>query len=62
MPQMLKTSEVAERLRCSQSHLESLRARKPELSPPFIRIGRTVRFPADRLEAWIDAQLPGGGE
>ena len=64
IPSPLLTSEnVAEWLGITVGALE-LR-RKREQSPPFIRMGRTIRYDTDQVSAWIDAQrenVPAGSE
>jgi len=52
-------AEVAQYLRLSTSHLNKLRIYRPELSPPFVRFGKSVRYPVDGpkgLTAWAAAK------
>ncbi len=48
---MLKTSEVARRLRVNQSTLS--RWRFEGMGPRFIKVGGVYRYPSDLLELWI---------
>ncbi len=64
IPSPLLTSEhVAEWLGITVGALELRRKRKQ--SPPFIRLGRTIRYQSDQVSAWIAAQrenAPAGSE
>ncbi|GJL85431.1 MAG: hypothetical protein DHS20C02_12060 [Micavibrio sp.] len=51
MPKRMTEVEVAECLSLSRKTLQ--RWRKSGEGPPFIRIGRSIRYPADELEAWL---------
>lgn len=59
-PRALTTDEAAHRLGVSSSLLEKLRVYKPEKSPPFIRIGRAIRYRMSDLDAWASARMEGG--
>jgi len=48
---MLKSAEVARRLRVNQSTLS--RWRFEGLGPRFIKVGGVYRYPSDLLELWI---------
>jgi len=48
---MLKSAEVARRLRVNQSTLS--RWRFEGLGPRFIKVGGLYRYPSDLLELWI---------
>ncbi len=54
------TVTAAKMLGLSTSYLEKLRLYQPEKSPPFIRIGRAVRYPVEALRAWAEARMVGG--
>ena len=55
IPSPLLTSEnVAEWLGITVGALELRRKRKQ--SPPFIRMGRTIRYDSEQVSAWIAAQ------
>lgn len=41
----ITVSEVAHLLNLSVSHLTKLRLYEPSRSPPFVRFGRSVRYP-----------------
>lgn len=55
-PSALTTEQAAKRLGVSASLLEKLRVYQPKKSPPFIRIGRAIRYRAADLDAWASAQ------
>lgn len=59
-PRALNTDEAARRLGVSSSLLEKLRVYTPEKSPPFIRIGRAIRYRESDLDAWASARMEGG--
>jgi len=52
---LLTTTEVAELLRCSKSHVRTLRLRAHD-PLPCRDLGGVVRFRADEVEAWIENQ------
>lgn len=56
----LTTKELAERLGCTAAHLENLRRDDPDRSPPYVRLGRLVRYPENAVTAWLDAHVEGG--
>jgi excisionase family DNA binding protein len=51
----LDTTEAARFTGLSQSTLEKLRLRGG--GPPFLKLGRLVKYRAIDLEAWLDARL-----
>ena len=55
MSPLLKTNEVAARLRVDDSTLR--RWRLDRVGPRFLRIGHTYRYPADELEEWISENV-----
>lgn len=55
MAEYLDTKEAARRLSISHKSLESLRGRGK--GPPFIRVGKLVRYPANRLHENTGKQL-----
>ena len=57
--QVVDTRTAAKLLGVSKSHLEKLRTMAPTKSPPIIRIGRSIRYPLNLLQAWIDRQADG---
>lgn len=57
--ELLTSREVAEKARVAERTLDQWAYRGS--GPPFLKIGRHRRYPADALEAWIAAQ-PKGGE
>ncbi len=59
-PRALTTSEAARRLGVSESLLEKLRVFSPDKSPPFMRIGRAIRYRTSDLDAWAAARVEGG--
>lgn len=58
-PGALTTDEAAQRLGVSSSLLEKLRVYSPEKSPPFIRIGRAIRYRPGDLDAWAASRTEG---
>lgn len=54
-PTHLTPAQLAARLQVTERLLESWRYRKK--GPPFVRIGRTVRYPADQIETWMKENL-----
>jgi excisionase family DNA binding protein len=60
-PQLLLTArEAAAALAVSPRTLWGLTYPRGPL--PAVRLGRSVRYPADALRAWIAAQQMGGGQ
>ena len=57
MTKLLKTSEVTERIQMTTKTLR--RWRMAGEGPPWVQLGRTVRYPADKLEAWLAARTVG---
>jgi excisionase family DNA binding protein len=53
--QLLKTKAAAEFLNLGQSTLAKLRASGE--GPPFRKIGRSVRYSREDLQAWADAHI-----
>lgn len=37
----------------SVATLETMRCRKPEHAPPYLKIGKRVMYDLDELEAWL---------
>jgi hypothetical protein len=44
----------------STSHLEKLRHFRAD-GPPYVKVGRRVLYPVDKLRAWMDSRSQGGG-
>jgi hypothetical protein len=59
-PTVLTSVECAQAIGVSQRRLEQLRRERiggdPSASPPFVRVGRSIRYLAGSVEAWA-AQL-----
>jgi excisionase family DNA binding protein len=55
---LLTEPEVADRLRVSLACLRRWRVERR--GPRFVKVGSLVRYPADRLDEWIES-LPAGG-
>ena len=56
---LLKTREVCEILRVSRLTLQNYRDNGG--GPPVVRLApRTIRYPSDELQAWIEACQEGG--
>jgi excisionase family DNA binding protein len=53
--QLLKPKAAAEFLNLGQSTLAKLRASGG--GPPFRKLGRSVRYSRDELQAWADAHI-----
>lgn len=51
-PLFVDTAEAARRLGLSLSTLEKYRFYRISDAPPFVRIGRAVRYRVSDLEAW----------
>ena len=51
------TRTAAKLLGVSKSHLEKLRTMDPTKSPVTISIGRSIRYPLNLLQEWIDKQV-----
>ena len=58
---LLTEAETATYLGVSRSYLRAARCYgdKPGRaeSPPFVRLGRTIRYPRETLDRWIDEQI-----
>lgn len=55
--ELISTRELAELWSCSVRHIERL---KLENALPYLKLGKSVRFRLSDIEAWLDAQQPGG--
>lgn len=55
-PIFVDTQEAARRLGLSLSTLEKYRFHRVPDAPPFVRIGRAVRYRVTDLEAWAAAR------
>lgn len=53
----IDSAAAAELLGVSKSHLEKLRLDDPNNSPPYFRVGRSVRYWPEHLRSWIDKQI-----
>ena len=47
-------SAIAKRLRCEVKTLQAWRTRGG--GPPFVKIGRLVRYKAEDVDAWVEAR------
>ncbi|HEY8098586.1 MAG TPA: helix-turn-helix domain-containing protein, partial [Methylobacter sp.] len=52
-----KTAWLADRLGLSLTTVEKLRARQPELLPPCLCFGRSIRYDEAAVEQWLQDQL-----
>jgi predicted DNA-binding transcriptional regulator AlpA len=52
---LLTPEEVGRKVRRSTAWLA--RARHEGTGPPFVRVGRLVRYPAGELQAWLEGRL-----
>lgn len=60
-PILCNTREAARLLDVSESHLEKLRFyRRP--GPPFVKVGRAIRYPLAGLHEWAESQTQGGAK
>lgn len=59
-PRLLTEDAVAEQLSCSVALLRKWRSVGG--GPAYCRIGRLVRYPADKVQAFIDAKVKRTGE
>ena len=55
--ELISTRELAELWSCSTRHIERL---KLENGLPFLKLGKSLRFRRSDIEAWLEAQQPGG--
>ncbi len=60
-PLLVPTREAARLLGLSTSHLEKLRHFRRD-GPPFVRFGRTVRYPVSGLREWATGRKREGDE
>lgn len=58
--QMLKPDEVADLLQIPLATLTQGRWRYPELFPPFVRVGRSIRYSVKDVLEWIEINMQGG--
>lgn len=54
---LLTAREAAERLKLSESYLEKARIRGD--GPRFVRLGRSIRYRAEDIEAWVASRAAG---
>ncbi len=55
--QYLTIKELAEHLNLRLSTLRTNVSRAPESIPPFLRVGKLIRFPIAELDKWESEQL-----
>ncbi len=53
----IDSAAAAKILGVSKSHLEKLRLEDQENSPPYFRVGRSVRYWPEHLCRWIEEQI-----
>ncbi len=56
---LFSTQDAARFIGMSESFLEKSRFFRDPNGPPFVRIGRAVRYRRTDLEAWVQAKLEG---
>lgn len=61
-PLLVDTAKAARRLSVSCSYLEKKRFFGDVDGPPYIKIGRTIRYRLADLDAWAVSHLKGGAE
>ena len=54
---LMPTSWLAEKLNLSVSTVERLRSHHPDQLPPHVAIGRTIRYDAQVVEAWLQQKM-----
>lgn len=54
---LLTTKDLAERWAMSPRTIEKQRAEAPDEGPPFVRIGRNVRYRPQDVERWEEENL-----
>jgi len=52
-PRTLKDSDAAQYIGMSESWLRQSRMRGSQEAPPYIKIGRSIRYLRDDLDAWL---------
>lgn len=57
-PDLIRDHEASRMLDMSTKTLANQRSRGE--GPPFVRLGRTIRYSRKALEAWIESQQVGG--
>jgi hypothetical protein len=64
MGEILTPRELAERLKVPERALAKGRAYPSEATPPYIKLGRRVRYDWDEVQRWLVARTrrPGGKE
>ena len=60
MPELLNTTEAAQRLRLNLQTLN--RWRRQGTGPAYLRVGKKVMYQADQITAWLIAQGETPGE
>jgi predicted DNA-binding transcriptional regulator AlpA len=61
-PIFIDTAEAARLLALSASHLEKLRFYRDPKGPPYVRLGRVIRYRLADLEAWAAARVRESGQ
>lgn len=59
LPRLLTPDEVCAWLGVPRRTLDGWRSGRGE-GPPYVKLGKAIRYPEHRLLAWLDAQM--GGE
>ncbi|WP_366247012.1 helix-turn-helix domain-containing protein [Microbacterium sp. 13-71-7] len=59
-PTFLTPKQISDSLQISIRTLEDWRTRG--YGPPFLTVGRHVRYPLNEFEAWVAAGMKGGDE
>jgi excisionase family DNA binding protein len=54
LDQILTRDEVADKLKVTRAYLDSAAVRGK--GPPFLRVGRAIRYDQSQVEAWLAAQ------
>ena len=59
LPRMLDIDELAAYLAVPRRTLDGWRQRRQ--GPPWVKLGKVVRYPEHRLVRWLDEQMDEGG-
>lgn len=59
LPRLLTIDELSEYLDVSRRTIDGWRLRGG--GPPFVKFGKSVRYPEHALLQWLDEQMTGGG-
>jgi predicted DNA-binding transcriptional regulator AlpA len=55
--QLIDEEELAKKTGISRATLKTMRVRPELKGPPFIRIGRTIRYSIEAVERWLESRV-----